>query len=333
MGEHKRKVLICQALIKCADISNPSRPYDVSKHWVAALESEWTNQLLLEQHLHLPATVKPSDSSLGEAKGQVWFITTFVRPLFALVAQGIHALEEFSQQCRNNLAMWEARSAELAADARSSVPLPSPPLSLQFQFQLVENFLSAFPPTLPDSFRSREDLTSLCSLSGSPPPSSSGSSCSNRYLSCESGPPSPFEAASPLPSPAMSHINTRLEITTPSSGPASVTSVSSHSTQAVDATAAIRAAYKAGPRKKKSWHRSSWSPTPTSGTHNSVAHPGFGSHAISPPLLSTSSSPLSSDLSPMTTHSLSPLTPLDSTISNTQSSPMKETPHPGPPAT
>ncbi|KAJ3004875.1 hypothetical protein NUW54_g4598 [Trametes sanguinea] len=30
--ELKRRILVCQALIKCADISNPSRPYLVSQH-------------------------------------------------------------------------------------------------------------------------------------------------------------------------------------------------------------------------------------------------------------------------------------------------------------
>lgn len=69
------------------------RPYSVSKHWVAALESEWTSQLMLERHLHLPATVKPSDDSLGEARGQVWFISTFTRPLFERVAQGIPGIK------------------------------------------------------------------------------------------------------------------------------------------------------------------------------------------------------------------------------------------------
>ena len=66
-----------------------SRPYLVSQHWAAALESEWSSQLLLEKHLQLPPSVKPSDSRVGEANGQIWFNMTFARPLFELVAQGI----------------------------------------------------------------------------------------------------------------------------------------------------------------------------------------------------------------------------------------------------
>lgn len=71
----------------------------MSKHWAAALESEWTSQLLLEQHLHLPATVKPSDHPLGQAKGQVFFISAFAKPLFELVAQGIPGRHHHVVRC------------------------------------------------------------------------------------------------------------------------------------------------------------------------------------------------------------------------------------------
>lgn len=77
-----------------------SRPYLVSQHWAAALESEWSSQLLLEKHLHLPPSVKPSDSRVGEAKGQIWFNNTFARPLFELVAQGIPCECSFSSPPR-----------------------------------------------------------------------------------------------------------------------------------------------------------------------------------------------------------------------------------------
>ncbi|OSX60788.1 hypothetical protein POSPLADRAFT_1070404 [Postia placenta MAD-698-R-SB12] len=308
LDEQACKILLCQALIKCADISNPCRPYSVSKHWVAALESEWTSQLMLERHLHLPATVKPSDDSLE--------------------------MEEFALQCRGNLARWEVRSTELSAavdaDARATVngtaepPSPTSGPAAVPQFQLVENFLSAFPPTLPDSFRSSEDAHSLSSSPPSHPSSryshshsASGSSGSSHYESCESGPPSPWV----LPSPAASDLQPRLEIATPPAlfasdfrfRPPSAASVRSASTaQAHDATAAIRAAYKASVRKKKSWHRSSWNP-------GGASSPGSGA-----PLSPTGPSPLTAHSSPMTTHSHSPLTPLDAIAHDVRTSPLKE---------
>lgn len=72
-----------------ASIVLKCRPYSVSQHWAAALESEWGSQLLLEKHLHLPTSVYPSDNSLAEANTQVFFIQRFAGPLFELTAQGI----------------------------------------------------------------------------------------------------------------------------------------------------------------------------------------------------------------------------------------------------
>ncbi|KAI0725328.1 HD-domain/PDEase-like protein [Fomitopsis betulina] len=299
VGEHKRRVLVCQALIKCADISNPSRPYTVSKHWAAALESEWTSQLLLEQHLHLPATVKPSDHPLGQAKGQVFFISAFAKPLFELVSQGIPELEEFAQQCKENLAIWTERSEHLTAEESPS------PQSNASQTQRVEEFLSAFPPTLPERFRIPEEP--LSPQDSSPPLSQS--SGSSHYESCESSPPSP--TTSPL-SPSFPSV--RIDIGTPTSSrlsysrPPSIASVSSYSTQASDATAAIRAAYKASVRKKKSFHRSSWNPS-GSGPGRSYSLP----QTFGPPATADGPGPLTADSSPLSTHSSSPLTPLSPT--------------------
>ena len=51
---------------------------------------EWTRQAQLERHLHLPASVTPSnDDPIVEANSQVFFISTFTYPLFALVASAI----------------------------------------------------------------------------------------------------------------------------------------------------------------------------------------------------------------------------------------------------
>ena len=51
---------------------------------------EWTRQAQLERHLHLPASVTPSNNDpIVEAKSQVFFISTFTYPLFALVASAV----------------------------------------------------------------------------------------------------------------------------------------------------------------------------------------------------------------------------------------------------
>jgi hypothetical protein len=105
-----RKVLACQALIKCADISNPvrihfflivchtasfyafflqSRPHIISKEWAVSLSDEWSTQASMEQDLQLPKTVAPSSDALGQANGQVIFIKMFCKPLLDLTMRAI----------------------------------------------------------------------------------------------------------------------------------------------------------------------------------------------------------------------------------------------------
>jgi len=51
---------------------------------------EWTAQASLEKHCQLPPTVKPSDGDpVSEAKGQVFFINAFAKPLLELTARAI----------------------------------------------------------------------------------------------------------------------------------------------------------------------------------------------------------------------------------------------------
>lgn len=76
------RTLLLQALIKCADISNPARPYHVCEHWSKALLEEWAKQAALETQLSLPVTVFSSADPVSQAKSQVSFIEMFVQPLF-----------------------------------------------------------------------------------------------------------------------------------------------------------------------------------------------------------------------------------------------------------
>ncbi|KAI0676581.1 HD-domain/PDEase-like protein [Trametes maxima] len=345
--ELKKRILVCQALIKCADISNPSRPYLVSQHWAAALESEWSSQLLLEKHLQLPPSVKPSDSRVGEANGQIWFNNMFARPLFELVATGIPSLGEFAKQTRENLSLWQARAAELLAEQESPQGGLGTPLT--WPSQAPNDFLNAFPPTLPESFRTPDEWPYPVSYhhhhrlsSVAPSSASSSSSTPSHYESCESSLPSPTfspvlePAASPPPvSPSISGLlPPRLEVSTqPQSRAPSVASNAPSTSTSVfsitnEATAAIRAAYKASVRKKKSFHRSSWNPSPTAVSafdQPPLPVSTFGRSPVSPAGSPAGDSPLSlSAGSPSTgTMTPSPLTPSDGNAAQTRTGLLK----------
>ncbi|OXG38621.1 high-affinity phosphodiesterase [Cryptococcus neoformans Bt15] len=107
------RILICQALIKCADISNPSRPIGVSQHWSSVLLEEWAKQASLEQDLSLPVSVVASADAALQAKGQIGFIDLFTKPLFEAVSDALPELQPYADSCVENQTIWKARLAEL----------------------------------------------------------------------------------------------------------------------------------------------------------------------------------------------------------------------------
>ncbi|KAI0087418.1 hypothetical protein BDY19DRAFT_955703 [Irpex rosettiformis] len=291
-----RKILYCQAIIKCADISNPSRPYTVCQHWAAALNSEWRNQLCFEQYLALPPSVMPSKDPLSQARGQVFFSKTFASPLFQLTASAIPEMNQFADICAENLQTWEDSCSRLAADAQrdgqgadseSSTPT-----------QVPEDFLNAFAPTLPRSFLNEYEA------------SISAMDSKSEFFSGYSG---------SQPDPIAPNQPARLEIpTSPSPSIARASSIASSNPfcNSLDATAAIRAAYSASVRKKKSFHRSSWNPSPAEFT----ALTGCPLRAENQTSPHSPRSNFPSPLSPPSSSTVSPLTP--ASISNSGRSPL-----------
>ncbi|EEB92122.1 hypothetical protein MPER_09418, partial [Moniliophthora perniciosa FA553] len=138
----RRQLLICQAIIKCADISNPYRPYHVAKHWAEALMGEWTSQAMLEKCMRLPPTVQASNDPLTEAKGQIFFINAFAKPLLELTVEAVPELDSLLQRCKSNLSRWEIRRGDV---------------ELELQNESTESTAPEQIPASPDNSRSSAD--------------------------------------------------------------------------------------------------------------------------------------------------------------------------------
>ncbi|BEJ00602.1 hypothetical protein CcaverHIS631_0504590 [Cutaneotrichosporon cavernicola] len=110
------RIMVCQALIKCADISNPSRPMDVSEHWSVVLLDEWGKQASLEEELGLPVSVVAGVDARLQAKGQIGFIDLFTHPLFRAAADVLPELESLAESVIANRAVWKKRLEQLEAD-------------------------------------------------------------------------------------------------------------------------------------------------------------------------------------------------------------------------
>ncbi|KAG8729500.1 3',5'-cyclic-nucleotide phosphodiesterase [Ceratobasidium sp. 423] len=207
--EDEERLMICQALIKCGDISNPTRPHAVSEHWSRVLLEEWACQATFEQELDLPVTVVNVDIANGakqQAQGQVNFIDIFTQPLFNATADVIPQLSPITEQCATNRKLWQARMEAL--------PQAHPPAPRARALSSNEaHYKSIFPLTLPSS------------LHHPTRPSSAGSTSTSLF--------------------------------SPTGSTSSVTTTAASAKE----TSAMRVAYKASVRKKKSFHHVSWNQT------------------------------------------------------------------------
>ncbi|KAI0322890.1 hypothetical protein OF83DRAFT_1167180 [Amylostereum chailletii] len=279
-----RRVLLCQALIKCADISNPCRPLGVSQHWANALADEWTSQAVLEQYLNMPTSVNSVDGPLEEARSQVFFIQTFASPLFSLTARGMPSCLEYALQCESNLAVWKQRVAEHSQPADPAKDLSDvSSITSRTPSQLPEEYLKAFPMTLPASLlhpdqtdeHSISDWSSITSRRSASNASfsSSSRSSSRSPVSCTPVVLPPFSTASTSTGSSADRSSPPISPTDGlSAAPSRAVSLTSGamgllgmsvSSVVGSGTAAIRAAYKVSVRKKPSFNnRNSWSPGP-----------------------------------------------------------------------
>ncbi|WVW83390.1 hypothetical protein I302_105409 [Kwoniella bestiolae CBS 10118] len=158
------RVMICQALIKCADISNPTRPIDVSQHWSSVLLEEWAKQASLESDLELPVSVVASADAALQAKGQIGFIDLFTLPLFEAVSEALPELAVYADSCADNRDIWQRRLDSLTAP-------PDETQDQEVEKQMIqpliegashdERFRSLFPLLLPTTLvAGLEDLPS-----------------------------------------------------------------------------------------------------------------------------------------------------------------------------
>ncbi|KAH7126763.1 hypothetical protein B0J11DRAFT_432433 [Dendryphion nanum] len=130
----ENKDLVCGLLIKCADISNVARKFDVAARWANVLTDEFSNQGVMEQELQIPSClfggppVRDDLIKLGES--QIGFMNIFARPLFEAVTDILPAMRFTVEEIITNKSTWEqkikAESERKRRKSNISLALPGP---------------------------------------------------------------------------------------------------------------------------------------------------------------------------------------------------------------
>ncbi|KAL4792971.1 hypothetical protein BDV19DRAFT_239333 [Aspergillus venezuelensis] len=105
------KTLVCGLLIKCADISNVARPWEVAERWTKILQEEFANQGEMEKEVGMETALFGGPPELGNvyklATGQMGFMSIFALPLFEGVADVLPGMRFTVDHIRSNHTRWQ----------------------------------------------------------------------------------------------------------------------------------------------------------------------------------------------------------------------------------
>ncbi|KAL1987954.1 hypothetical protein VTN96DRAFT_1478 [Rasamsonia emersonii] len=122
----KYSSLVCGLIIKCADISNVARPWQIAEKWTNILQKEFANQGEMEKEVGMETALFGGPPELGNvlklATGQISFMSIFALPLFEGVADLLPQMAFAVQQIQSNRTIWQ----DLADRERRKSLLPEP---------------------------------------------------------------------------------------------------------------------------------------------------------------------------------------------------------------
>ncbi|KAE8376721.1 hypothetical protein BDV26DRAFT_230333 [Aspergillus bertholletiae] len=222
------KTLLCGLLIKCADISNVARPWDVAEKWTKILQEEFANQGEMEKEVGMETALFGGPPELGNvyklATGQIGFMSIFALPLFEGVTDILPDMRFTVEHIRNNQSRWhhladleKRKQALLDGSGPEDVVSPctqSPAVSLKgfkglrapVPTSVPDSFANQSPPSNENSGRRETDYFSPVHSSGD-----SGPSCGSLNENTISPVVSPD-----TPGPSMDITGTPLPSQTPS---------------------------------------------------------------------------------------------------------------------
>lgn len=109
VAEDRLKMMQC--ILKCSDISNVSRPFELADKWCDVLCEEFFRQGDLEKASGMEYTSTNNDREhLDKPKSQIGFYTFVCLPLYETSARLFPVLQVNVDQVKSNLAVWKAAS-------------------------------------------------------------------------------------------------------------------------------------------------------------------------------------------------------------------------------
>jgi hypothetical protein len=115
MENENHRLMLMQVMLKCGDISNVARPFELANKWCDVLCEEFFRQGDLEMANGMEYTSPLNDREhLDKPKSQIGFYTFVCLPLFQVAARALPDLKVNVDQVQSNLAVWKAQASAAA---------------------------------------------------------------------------------------------------------------------------------------------------------------------------------------------------------------------------
>jgi hypothetical protein len=99
------RLLLFKIMIKCSDVSNPTKELSIYKPWCKLIMAEFMNQGDLEKKLNIPVSPYMDRDNVNYASCQIGFIDFVVQPLYAAFVS-YQPLPNIINQLSKNREYW-----------------------------------------------------------------------------------------------------------------------------------------------------------------------------------------------------------------------------------
>ena len=127
MQRSDHRIMLLQMVLKCGDISNVSRPFDLANRWCDVLCEEFFRQGDLEAAQGMQYTSENNDREhLNKPKSQIGFYSFICLPMFQAAGKAVPALDANMKQVQSNLAVWKRKREEEEEKEKEAMALSQP---------------------------------------------------------------------------------------------------------------------------------------------------------------------------------------------------------------
>ncbi|GAA5802997.1 hypothetical protein HPULCUR_008472 [Helicostylum pulchrum] len=112
LEEDSERLILCSAIMKCADISNCTRSFDNAKQWAILLADEFSIQGDLEKELGIPSIAINERGKVSLPDFQLFFMKNVALDLYSTFGKLFPQMKFCANNIESNIAVWEDLKAK-----------------------------------------------------------------------------------------------------------------------------------------------------------------------------------------------------------------------------